>query len=218
MRMDGAGDKKTVDALRGGDETVFASLVARHHNGFLRIARTWVRDDAAAEEIVQKTWVAALESLERFEARASLKTWLYGILINTGRVYLRTEGREVPLSTLASDEAEAEAGSTAVEHKRFHQEDHRWAGHWIMSPNPFPSPEQAFARLELKALLESAISRLPAVQQQVLVFCDIEGLSGEETCNILGISSTHQRVLLHRARSKLRTLLETTFEGSGEAT
>jgi RNA polymerase sigma-70 factor (ECF subfamily) len=215
--MGGASDAETVDALRRGDETAFAALVDRYQARFLRIARTWVRnDDAAAEEIVQKTWIAALEAFERFEARASLRTWLYGILINTGRAHIRTEGREVPLAALASEEAEAEVGTSAVSADRFNPEDHRWAGHWVVSPNPFPSPERAFERQELQGLLESAIARLPRVQQQVLVFCDIEGLSGEETCNILGISSTHQRVLLHRARSKLRTMLETHFEGSGE--
>jgi RNA polymerase sigma-70 factor (ECF subfamily) len=216
--MGGGTDIEKVEALRRGDEEAFAALVARYQPGFLRMARTWAHDDASAEEIVQRTWVAALESLEKFESRASLKTWLFGILINVGRVQLRKEGREVPFSALASREVEAEAGVAAVPAERFQPEDDRWAGHWIESPTSFPSPEKAMERLELREFLESAIASLPPMQRQVLTFCDLEGLSGEETCNILGISSTHQRVLLHRARSKLRALCEAKFEGSGEAT
>ena len=204
--MDGADDAETIAALRRGDEGTFADLVRRHQPAFQRIARVWVHDAGAAAEVVQDAWLAALEGLNGFEQRSSLRTWLYGIVVNIARAHGRAARRTVPISTLVSDETgEAEP---AVETERFQPESHRWAGHWIDMPAPFPAPDRALERQELRAALEVAIAALPVLQQQVIVLCDIEGLTGEEACNILGVAGTNQRVLLHRARSKVRALLE----------
>jgi RNA polymerase sigma-70 factor (ECF subfamily) len=157
--------------------------------------------------------MTALESLDRFEQQSSLRTWLYGILVNTARAQVRSDRKTVPLSSLAADEAGQSAA--AVDPDRFLPADHRWAGHWAVAPLPFPSPETALERSQLKVLLETAIAEIAPIQQQILVLCDVEGLTGEEACNILGVSSTHQRVLLHRARSKLRAALERRFAAKG---
>jgi RNA polymerase sigma-70 factor (ECF subfamily) len=208
-----AQDRGLIAALRLGEEAAFVTLVSAHQASFLRIARVWVRDPTSAEEVVQKTWLTALESLDRFEERSSLRTWLYGILINVARAHARSERRMVPMSSLEAEESSETVA--AVEPGRFQAEEHRWAGHWVDPPTPFPSPEDALERAKLQPLLESAIAQLPPVQQQILVLCDVDGLTGEEVCNILEVSSTNQRVLLHRARSKVRAILEREFGKDG---
>ncbi len=200
-------DHATIEALRRGDEQAFALLVARHQPGFVRIARVWVRSNAAAEEVVQDAWLAALESLDRFEGRSTLRTWLYGILINVARSHARPQHRQVPVSALAEREA-GDIEGPLIDPERFLPEGHPWAGHWAASPSPFPQPDHALERAALRASLEAAVAQLPPVQQQVLVLSDVERFTGDEVCNMLGLSGTHQRVLLHRARAKVRAILE----------
>lgn len=115
-----------LDAIRHGDEAAFAALVAEHHASFLRLARTWVKASADADEVAQKTWLVVLESIDRFEGRSSLKTWLYGILINTARSHARAMRREVPLSTLADEERAGDEPSVARD--QFEGDGERWAG------------------------------------------------------------------------------------------
>ncbi len=197
-------DLETVAALLRGEHAAFTALVREHQPAFLRLAQAWLREPAAAAEVVQQAWLSALESLATFEGRSSLRTWLFGIVINIARSHARAQKRTVPLSALVAEEA---IEGPTVEPERFFS-DGQWVGHWSDWPTPFPSAENALETERLRGLLERAIGALPPLQQQVIVLCDVEGLSGEETCNILGISGTNQRVLLHRARAKARAWLE----------
>ena len=131
-----AADVATLEALRRGEASAFEHLVRKHQASFLRIARVWVHDPASAAEVVQDAWLAALEAIDRFEGRSSLRTWLYGILVNVARSHARAERRMVPLSSLVAEESAA--GGPSVEPERFQPEGHRWAGHWAACPRAFP--------------------------------------------------------------------------------
>lgn len=204
-------DDITVSRLRAGDEDAFRDLLARHHTHLLRFARTFVSNPATAEEVVQETWLAVLNGLSGFEGRSSLKSWIYSILANRARTRAVRDGRTLLFSEMTSGEEDDEP---AVEPSRFNA-----AGYWDQPPRPWDdlSPERLAASAQIRTHLASALEELPETQRAVVVLRDIEGCSSDEACNILGISETNQRVLLHRGRSRLRGLLEPLM-GSGRST
>jgi RNA polymerase sigma-70 factor (ECF subfamily) len=200
-------DTPLLDALRAGDEQAFATLVTRYHASLKRVARAYVSTDAVAEEVVQDAWLAVIDGIDRFEQRASLKTWIFHILANKAKTRGTRERRTVPFASLAP----ADDGS-AVAPERFQREGDAWPGHWATPPRPWEDPERRLASIEAREHLRAAIAMLPATQQAVLTLRDIEGLEAEEVCELLDVSAGNQRVLLHRARAKVRTELEGYFE------
>ncbi len=207
--VSGADDERLLAALRRGDEAAFAALVDRHHASMIRVARGYVATAAAAEEAVQEAWLGVLQGLDRFERRSSLKAWIFSIVANCARTRGARERRTVPFSSLA---AEGEDAGPAVEPERFLDDGHpRWPGHWSQEPEPW-SDEALVSRETLEAIA-AAMERLPPMQRSVMTMRDVEGLGSEETCQVLGISEANQRVLLHRARSKVRAALESYLRG-----
>ncbi len=173
----------------------------------LRIAMLYVSSRAVAEEVVQETWLAVFTGLERFEERSSLKTWLFRILTNKAKTRGQREGRTIPFSSLASDGDEDEP---AVDVDRFLGPGHRYEDHWAAPPRSVP--EERLLAAEARERIDAAIAALPPNQRAVITLRDVEGCSAEEACSVLGVSETNQRVLLHRARSKVRAALEQYLE------
>jgi RNA polymerase sigma-70 factor (ECF subfamily) len=190
--------------LRAGHESAFSALVQEHNASLVRVARLYVSSPATAEEVAQETWLAVLNGLNRFEGRSSLKTWIFRILTNIARTRAQREARSLPFSSLGAD-----ANEPAVDPGRFVPSGERWASHWKSFPERWDSlPEQRLVGEEARACLEAAIDHLPPAQRQVITLRDVEGWSSEEVCSALELSETNQRVLLHRARSKVRQALE----------
>ncbi|WP_242336675.1 MULTISPECIES: RNA polymerase sigma factor [unclassified Anaeromyxobacter] len=202
----GLEDSELVRRVRAGDRSVFAGLVRRHGGALLRFARLFVRESSAAEEVVQDTWMAVLEGLDDFEARASFKTWLYRILANRARTRAVREGRSVPFSALA----ETGSDEHAVAPERFDA-----GGMWRDPPVGWTdeTPERLALEAETRAVMAAAVQALPPAQRAVLVLRDEDGLETKEICNLLDLTVTNQRVLLHRARTRVRQALEAHMRG-----
>lgn len=203
-----AGELRLLERLRGGDETAFTLLVEAHTPGMLRVARSYVPTQAVAEEVVQETWVGVLRGLDAFEGRSTLRTWIFRILTNRAQTRGARERRTVPFATLAA--RELDSGQPAVDPERFLPADHdRWPHHWAAPPKRWDtSPEDALAHAETLELVRTAIRGLPPVQRLVITLRDLEGWPSDEVCELLGLSVANQRVLLHRARSAVRRVLE----------
>jgi len=205
-------DKHLVEALRAGDERAFEQLTREYHAPLMRVAQIYVTSRSVAEEVVQETWLGVLNGIGRFEARSSLKTWIFRILTNIAKTRAQREGRTLPFSVLERPDTVPEP---AVGPERFLPPDHeRWPGHWSSRPQPWP--EDRLLAAETRGVVERAIEALPPAQRAVISLRDVEGWSSDETCNALGVTETNQRVLLHRARSKVRQALEDYLAETGD--
>lgn len=200
-------DAELAGRLRSRDASAFALVVDAWSAGMLRLARSFVSTPDSAAEVVQDTWLAVIKGLDGFEARSSLRTWVYRILVNTAKRRGVREGRVVPLSSLPDD-----SGPT-VDPTRFAGPGEEHPGHWLDFPARWPSPEQHALSGELRSVLGAALASLPDRQRVVITLRDIEGYSSEEVCAILEISAANQRVLLHRARAAVRARLEVYYAG-----
>jgi RNA polymerase sigma-70 factor, ECF subfamily len=202
-------ERELLDALRRRDETAFAELVRRYAGSMLRLARMYARSAAVAEEIVQEAWLGVLQGIERFEGRSSFKTWLFRILVNRARTRAGREARTIPFSAVGIGHLD-DPGEAAVPRERFRPANDPVAPfHWGAPPRSWgESPEARLLSQETLEVVTRAIALLPPGQREVITLRDVDGWTAEEVCNVLDISDTNQRVLLHRGRSKVRAALE----------
>lgn len=206
-------EPEMVQGLRNGDEAAFSSLLDRYHTRLIRVARIFVTSQAVAEEVVQETWLAVLKGIDRFEGRSSLKTWIFRILTNRAKSKGQREHRYVSFSDVSCS-TDGETVST-MEPERFHPSG-PLKNHWAIAPTTWEenTPERLLLSKESRVHIEMAIQSLPSMQRQVMILRDIEGFDSEETCEFLHLTPTNQRVLLHRARSKVRVVLTQYLQGS----
>ena len=197
-------DGALVERLRNRDEASFRELVRRYHGSLVRLAQSFVHDRAVAEEVAQETWVGVLRGIEQFAGRSSLKTWIFQILINRAKSRGVRDARSVPFSALG--DRDSEAGDPTVNPSRFFpSEDPECPDGWVSKPQQWDmTPEQLLLSQECRSYIEQAIASLPELQKEVITLRDVQGWSSEEVGNILGVSESNVRVLLHRARSRVR--------------
>jgi RNA polymerase sigma-70 factor (ECF subfamily) len=205
------GDVELVEALRRGDEAAFAQLTDELNGPLTRLALAHVPSRAVAEEVVQDTWVGVIRGIDRFEGRSSLRTWIFQILLNNARTRGQREKRTLPFSSLRRRDPEGR-DEPAVDADRFQGRRGEYPGHWARPPVEWDSPEERLAGDAARGVMLTAISKLPERQREVLALRDIQGYTAEEACNALRLTETNQRVLLHRARSKVRAALERHFD------
>ena len=200
-------DEALVARLRAGEEEAFDELVNKHHGALIRMAMGYVADREVAEEVVQEVWLAVIESLNRFEGRSSVRTWIFGILIHKAKDRAVREKRHTTFSAFESCEDDSEE---AVDPSRFHQTGER-AGHWAFPPQPWDeqTPEKLLASQQVVNAMHEAIESLPMRLKEVLTLRDIEGMDVKEVCNLLNITETNLYVRLHRARERVRHAVET---------
>jgi RNA polymerase sigma-70 factor, ECF subfamily len=194
-----------LERLRAGDESAFSELVERHDGALRRVARTYVRTDAAAADVVQETWLGVIRGLDSFEGRSSLRTWIFRILVNRARTRAVREARDLPFSAIEGDD------EPAVEPSAFSSD-----GHWSSAPPRLDAePETNLLSAELRAHLLEAVDGLVPAQRAVITLRDLVGLDAGEVCDLLDLSEVNQRVLLHRARSRVRDALLPLVEVTG---
>lgn len=208
-------DGVLVAALRRGDESAFAWLLDQYHRPLRRTAITFVSSAATADEVVQDTWLAVIKGIDGFEGRSSLKTWIYRILMNIARTRGVRESRTVPFSSAAPDpDASSERAFAAA---RFRTGPSFGAGHWITPPDPWDEePTDRLFAAETLDRVRAAIEQLPIRQRMVITMRDLDGLSSAEVCDLLALSEANQRVLLHRARARVRRSLEDYFRSADQ--
>jgi RNA polymerase sigma-70 factor, ECF subfamily len=195
-------DARLVDGLRAGDEAAFAAVMREYGGAMLRVAQMYVSSRSVAEEVVQEAWLGVLKGIGRFEGRSSLKTWLFRIVANTAKTRGMREARSIPFSALGEADDEP-----AVDPDRFLGDGERFPGHWGAPPRRW-TPEGELLSQETLDVIEREIERLPPAQRAVITMRDVQGLTSDEVRNALELTETNQRVLLHRARSKVRAALE----------
>jgi RNA polymerase sigma-70 factor (ECF subfamily) len=195
-------DRALATAIVSGDRDALSKLVAREHSWLVRLARSIVRDQAIADEVVQDSWIAVIRALGSFEGRSTLRTWMATIVLNRAKTAAVRGARTVAVASLGADPLEEE---DSVDRSRFGK-----VGFWSKPPELWHegTPEALLDQRQVLEAIGASLEDLPDNQRAVLTLRDLEGWSSEEVCNALGLSESNQRVLLHRARAKVRTALE----------
>jgi RNA polymerase sigma-70 factor (ECF subfamily) len=199
-------DARLLARLREGDEEAFAELVREHGPFLMRLVMMHVPSRAVAEEVVGDTWEAVVKGLDRFEGRSSLRTWIASIALNKARTRGTREGRIVPFALLRR--RYEEGGGPAIDPDRFQGRRGERPGWWASPPAAWEEPERRLETAEARDVMLRAIRDLPPRQREVITLRDLLGWDSEEVCNAVDVTETNQRVLLHRARSKVRSALE----------
>jgi RNA polymerase sigma-70 factor (ECF subfamily) len=207
-------DAALVERLRNRDEAAFLEIVQRHHGSLVRLAQSFVNNREVAEEVAQETWVAVLQGIARFEGRSSLKTWIFQILINRAKTRGVREARSINFSGM--NDENSECGYSSVDPSRFlSPDDSQHPGSWASQPQQWDlTPEQLLLSEECRTFIQQAIAGLPNLQKEVITLRDVQGWDNEEICSVLGVSEANCRVLLHRARSRVRQVLEDYLGGA----
>lgn len=202
----GTGDHRPAAGEQGHapqlDGEAFSALVRAYHPSLVRVAMTFVRDPAVAEDVAQETWLGVLRGIDRFAGRCSFKTWIFRILTNIAKTRAEREARSVPFSSFEDD------GGEAVEAEQFLRQTDRVDGRWSSAPLGWREPDELLLAKETRLSIAAAIQTLPPMQRRVITLRGLEGRSAQEVCDLLGLSEVNQRVLLHRARTKVRTALD----------
>jgi RNA polymerase sigma-70 factor (ECF subfamily) len=202
-----SGDALLIGRLRSGDEAAFRQLVIEHHRALIHVAMHYVSSNAVAEEVVQETWLGVIKGISTFEGRSSLKTWIFRILENKARTRGVREQRTVPFASLNTEDDRPDVDPTRLQYPGY-------PGHWSQPPRALGDlPAQRVEGKEARAVIEAAIRQLPSNHQRVIWLRDVEGWTSDEVCDALMISEANQRVLLHRARSKVRAAYERYLDG-----
>ena len=199
-------DAHLIHALRGGQEEAFCELIDRYHSSLMRLARTYVSSQAVAEEVVQETWMGVLEGIKRFEGRSSIKTWLFRILSNRAKTRGQRERRYCSFDDLSPNHGDHESTRSWEESGRLFSTSADGAK-WSVEHWDDKTPDRHLLSKEGLEQIEHAIQQLPNLQRQTIILRDVEELEATEACSLLGVSMTNQRVLLHRARTKVRQVL-----------
>ena len=195
-------EQALVARLQSGDETAFAGVVDDLHCRLLALATTFTSSPALAEDIVQETWLAVIRGLHAFEGRSSLRTWIFSILVRRARTMAAREARQA--ERIAPYEGEDPGSIVEWEPGRGR------AGLWEETPTPWAleDPAMIYQSHEALEIVRAAWSGLPQAQRQVVWLRDVEDLAAEDVCNVLGLTGTNQRVLLHRGRARIRRALD----------
>lgn len=215
-------DQELVTRLRGGDEAAFRELVVKYQGRLTRLARSFCRNDSVIEEAVQETWLAVIKGIHAFEGRAPLQSWLFSILVNHARklaVREQKHSRAAQGMSPAGEPHEAPVESTDPGGADEREPGMGPRGMWETPPAPWglENPESVLLSQETLRVIEQALEDMPEAQRRVVLLRDVEGMAAEEACNILGVSGTNERVLLHRGRATVRRALDAYLKEGGSS-